>query len=431
MSSMYSQVNVLDELKHITVAREICKKHYFKTLDKVIYRYKSTGIYVPDGETFIEHEAQELLGSKASTNTINETVKWIARASQTQSNEFDADTNIINTQAGLFNIATLELKEHTPEYPSLIQIPVFYHSSADCPAIRKFLSEILRPEDIPVIEELLGYCLLRQYPIQKAFLFVGEGSNGKSTLIELMRTFLGRNNCSSPTFQELEEDKFARSGLFMKLANLSADIPSKGVSHADLFRRLTGGDEINADRKFLGRIQFMNHAKLIYSANRPPKVYNEDSYAFWRRWIIIEFPNQFTKNADNHLLSKLTNPNEMEGLLNLALKGLQRLQKNGDFSYHKSIDEVAERYNTLSDPVLGFANDCCVLEQDATVPKDILYDAFIKYCEEKRIPKTSKESFGRNLRNSPTLKVGLTRTRDSDNRTYAYRGIRLKNDNET
>jgi putative DNA primase/helicase len=305
---------------------------------------------------------------------------------------------------------------------------VFYDPRYDCPTIRKFLSEVLKVGDIPVIEELFGYCLLRQYPIQKAFLLVGEGSNGKSTLIELLRAFLGRGNSSSLSFQELEEDKFARADLFAKLANLSADIPSKAMHHVGLFKMLTGGDEISCDRKFRDRIRFVNFAKLVFSTNRPPKVYNEDSFAFWRRWVIIDFPNQFTDNADKHLLAKLTTGSEMAGLLNLALEGLQRLLKNGDFSYQSSPEEVAERYLTLSDPVLSFVNDCCELEAEAITEKGNLYEAFTTYCKERQVSLISKESFGRNLRNSPTLHIGITRLRENGQRPYAWRGIKLKDE---
>lgn len=414
------------ELPHIPIARELCYRYRFKTLDKVIYRYNNSGLYVPDGEALIEKKAQELLGSKASSFAVNEVVKWIARETQGHRGEFDLDLKVVNTLSGFLNIETSQLQEHTPDYPSLIQIPVFYEPSFDCPVTRQFLSEILKPEDIPVIEELFGYGLLRQYPIQKAFLLVGEGSNGKSTLIELLRSFLGKSNCSSLTFQELEEDRFARADLFMKLANLSADIPSKAVHHVGLFKMLTGGDELSADRKFRDRVKFVNFAKLVFSTNRPPKVYNEDSFAFWRRWIIIDFPNQFTDKADKHLFAKLTTESEKAGLLNLALKGLQRLLKNGDFSYNTSPDKVAERYNILADPVLCFVNDCCELKADAITEKDALYEAFANYSEERHISLISKESFGRNLRNSPSLHIGITRLREDGQRSYAYRGISLK-----
>jgi len=321
-----------NELRHIPIARKLCNTYRFKTLDKVIYLYNNNDLYMPNGEAFIEREAQELLKNNATSYTINEVINWIKRETYTKLSDFDRNFDIVNCFNGLLNMQTLKLYEHTPDYPSLIQIPVFYDPKFDAPAISKFLTEILKPEDIDPILELFGYCLLRQLPIQKAFLLVGEGANGKSTLIELLRAFLGKNNCSSVSLQELEEDKFKKAELFGKLANLSSDIPSKGLHHIGTFKMLTGGDRITAERKFGQPFQFTNFAKLVFSANRPPKIFNEDTLALWRRFIIIDFPNTFPDDtADKHLLDKLTTEAELSGLLNLALKRLQGLLTNGGF----------------------------------------------------------------------------------------------------
>ncbi len=427
-SSAYGEeIAMSSESKHIPIARKLCKTYHFKTLDKVICHYNNSGLYVPDGEAFIEREAQKLLAGKASSYVINEVVNWIKRETYTKLSDFDSNPELLNCLGGLLDMRTLELHDHTPDYPSLIQIPVFYDSRFDAPAISKFLTEILKPEDIDVMLELFGYCLLRQLPIQKAFLLVGEGANGKSTLIELLRAFLGKNNCSSISLQELEEDKFKKAELFGKLANLSSDIPSKGIHHIGIFKMLTGGDKITAERKFGHPFQFTNFAKLVFSANRPPKIFNEDTLALWRRFIIIDFPNIFLDNiADKHLLGKLTTEAELAGLLNLALRGLQRLLANGVFSYNKTVEDTAERYTMLSDPILSFVNDQCDVDCEATTDKQVLYDAFTQYCQDGNIPPISKESFGRNLKNSPTLKIGTTRSGIDGHRTYCWRGIKTR-----
>jgi len=416
-----------DELKHIPIAEELCETYHFETLDKLIYRYNNNGLYVPDGEAFIEREAQKLLGGNALTHTINEVVNWIKRETYTKVSQFDHHPDILNCLSGLLDVRTLELYDHTPGYPSLIQIPVFYDPSFDAPGISRFLTEILKPEDINTILELFGYCLLRELPHQKAFLLVGEGANGKSTLIELLRAFLGKSNCSSVSLQELEEDKFKKAELFAKLANLSSDIPSKGLYHIGTFKMLTGGDKITAEKKFGHPFQFTNFAKLVFSANRPPKIFNEDTRALWRRFIIIDFPNTFSDDmADKHLLAKLTTGDELSGLLNLALKALQRLWSKDGFSYNKTVEDIAERYTMLSDPILSFVNEQCELDGDATIDKQILYESFAQYCQDRQIPAISKESFGRNLKNSPTLKIGSTRSSSDGHRAYCWRGIKIR-----
>src|SRR5207302_7003645 len=110
---------------------------------------------------------------------------------------------------------------------------------------------------------------------------------------------------------------------------LYADLPDNILKSAGTFKMLTGGDSIMAERKFGHPFLFKNYAKLMFSCNKVPEV-QEDSDAFFRRWIIITFPNKFEgANDDRDMLSKLTTPEELSGIFNWALKGLKRLQQQG------------------------------------------------------------------------------------------------------
>ena len=77
------------ESKHIPVAKKLCRTNNFKTLDKVIYRYNNSGLHVPDGEAFIEREAQDSLGNRASSYVINEVVNWIKRELPDRASEYE------------------------------------------------------------------------------------------------------------------------------------------------------------------------------------------------------------------------------------------------------------------------------------------------------------------------------------------------------
>ena len=81
-------------------------------------------------------------------------------------------------------------------------------------------------------------------------------------------------------------NRFALSALEGKLVNIFADLPSQSLNMTTSFKMLTGGDAIGAERKFKDQYSFTNFARLIFSTNKPPKVYDDDRYAFWRRWLI-------------------------------------------------------------------------------------------------------------------------------------------------
>ena len=69
----------------------------------------------------------------------------------------------------------------------------------------------------------------------------GEGQNGKSTFINLIKKFLGEKNVSNVPIQKLERDKFAVASLHGKLANLHSDLPKTALREASVFKQLTGG----------------------------------------------------------------------------------------------------------------------------------------------------------------------------------------------
>jgi putative DNA primase/helicase len=81
-------------------------------------------------------------------------------------------------------------------------------------------------------------------------MLLGPGSNGKSVLLKLIVSLLGRDNVSSVTLQALSDDRFAKAQLFGKLANVAGDLDSKPVEKSGAFKMLTGEDVITAEAKY-------------------------------------------------------------------------------------------------------------------------------------------------------------------------------------
>ena len=399
--------------------------------DNDVGLYYDNGIYHEGAERCIAARCQQLVGINPvlTTHAINEIIGHIKRSSYHDRNEFNLDKTVINVKNGLLNILTGELREHTPDYLCNVQIPVTYDPKADCPKIKKFLKEIHPAEDVPVMQEIFGLCLTRDNKFCKSILQIGEGANGKSTEQNVFKTFLGPNNCAHKSWQQLETNRFATSTLEGKLVNMFADLPSKSIETTTAFKMLTSGDPIDAERKFKDAYSFLSFAKLIFSTNKPPKIYNEDSFAFWRRWIILQYPFQFTNvngNVNLNMLEELTSPEELSGLLNYALQGLKRLLTKGEFSYAMSVENIAEFYQQAADPVYAFAMGKCELDVTATTVKTELYDAYVKFCLAKKLPVQKPNSFARSLVNQVTFHVTDTKIKVGGKRIPAFVGIKLQ-----
>lgn len=210
----------------VVFAKHLMAQHTFKTScdNKTIFVYNpESGIYTPTGETVIQQEMTRLLGDDVRKRYYQDVEFYVQ--GRTFFNRPENSPNEIAVLNGLLNIETGMLTDFTPDEFITVQLPVAYNPTAECPKILTFLEQIIGKDQLPIIQEILGYCLLQRYPIHKAALLVGDGANGKSTVQELFKLFLGSDNVSSVSLQALCENRFAVASLFGKLANLCADIP--------------------------------------------------------------------------------------------------------------------------------------------------------------------------------------------------------------
>ena len=105
---------------------------------------------------------------------------------------------------------------------------------------------------------------------------------------ELFEQFLGDQNVSHASIQELNNARFAIADLHGKLANVCADLKAEKLTSTGTFKILVSGDTIRAQKKHGQPFDFRNIAKLIFSANEIPES-NDQTYAYFKRWIVLLF----------------------------------------------------------------------------------------------------------------------------------------------
>ncbi|MBS3052732.1 MAG: hypothetical protein J4428_05175 [Candidatus Aenigmarchaeota archaeon] len=410
-----------------SLAQDIMLTTKFLTFvdSKEIFWFDRTeGIWELNGEVLIRQTGTELLGKKTKQNYLNETIDYIKSKTYTDRKIFDnQNLNLMPLKNGVLNLETMKLMPYSPDFYFTSKLNVKYDPNVNCPTVTKFLEEVVSSDDIILLFELAGYCLYRKYPIQKAFMLVGDGANGKSTFLNLIISLLGPENVCAVSLQDLERNRFASASLYRKLANIYADLPNVALKNPGIFKMLTGGDVMHGEKKFKDSFFFSNHAKLIFSANKVPFVQDESS-AFYRRWIIINFPNKFEGDKANPLLLKiLTTEEELSGFLNLALLGLKRILESGCFSYTKSTEEIREAYIRASDPIGAFIIDCIISSPEDCVSKDELYNAYCLYCKNKKLLTLDKNVFFKNIRKY--VQIDDYKPTIDGRRVMAWKGIRL------
>ncbi|MEM1642774.1 MAG: phage/plasmid primase, P4 family [Desulfurococcaceae archaeon] len=284
---------------------------------------------------------------------------------------------------------------------------------------------------VALLLEIIGYTLYpHEYPFHKAVLLVGEGSNGKTTYLRLIETILSKPNVSTVNLSDLDPrvNRFASADLYNKLANISSE-PPKRTFDPTLFKMLTGEDLVRVERKFRDAFNTYNYAKLIFAANELPQV-TEDTYAFWRRWIVIEFPNRF--DPDPTFFEK-TFPDEIEVIILLSLHAFRLVMERKGFT-EAGVEDVRTEWLSRSNPVYRVVKkmiDDGIIEfsRDGVVVKTDLYELYKKYVsltsdEDEEVVPLAQKNFTIYLTRFFPVRTGKSRI--GGKQRHVYFGVRIK-----
>ena len=341
----------------------------------------------------------------------NSTVNYIAKIIEEYDEHPDKfrsvffDDSLHTVREGFDMVGNVDLLYALPKLLGFLpirKIEVEFDPHAKCPNFLHFIKTSVPPQFRKTLQRFAGYILLPTNRYQKFLVVVGGGSNGKTTFLEVLKEIF-KGHISSLSMQELVENRFAVSYLEGKLVNIYDDLPPRRlISSGNLKRLVTNEEKITVEKKFRMPHEAKITTKFIFSANRIPAS-DDDSFAFFRRFLIVDFPRVFSLDdgtADPELLDKLRE--EKSGILNWLLAGAYHLMqaKANHFAYELSDEELEQKYYRASDPVAAFAQDCLrqAIDENYWLAKSEVYQAFLKYCEAEGLPTLSQASFTKRLK---------------------------------
>lgn len=381
---------------------DILRGNHFVSTEEDFYIYEN-GTYVPGGYNAAQKECIEKLGEGFRKDRVEGTIYYINAKSRHKIDELNNESDVINLKNGLYKFDTEEFTNHDPNLLLTVQLNASYDKDADCLNFIQFLNQILPPENIILLQEIFGYCLIPETKGQKSFILYGMGQTGKSTVLSVLENMLGIENVSNIRWQNLS-DRFETANLYGKLANIASELPLKTIQDSSIFKAATGEDYLTGERKFKNSFKFKSFARLLFSCNQLPQSKDATS-AFYRRLIIIPFmyvcPND---EKDVNLKSKLLA--ETDGIFQWSLEGLQRLTKNNFvFSENKTTNEMLEEYKFQNSSVLRFMYDCCTVKQGEYVQRSLLFTKYQDYCFENSFTVVNQIDFNKQIvENFPDVK---------------------------
>ena len=372
----------LGGFKHNEFGDELIAAYNIITVNSQLYVYED-GYYQQD-EKIIERKMIELFPA-IKQNQRAEVLSYIRIKTHVNSADIKVNPYIINLQNTRYDIRSGKCLEFSPDKIEFDRIPVVYDPSAYCADLDKMLNRVFLGdrEVINLFEEMVGACLLKRNSYQKAFILIGSGSNGKSTILDLIEEFLGPRNYSSLPLEKVT-DRFNMAELENRLANIGDDIDNVTIKDSGTLKKMISGESITVERKGERPFKLSPYATHIYSANAIPRSFDK-SDGFYRRWLFIPFNAKFSAEDPDYdplIEEKITTPTALSYLLNIGIRGASRLIKRGRFTEPASVKEALEHYKTENSTTLSWIDDK-ELGEDYFLDNstDKLYSDFTDWCK--------------------------------------------------
>jgi len=281
--------------------------------------------------------------------------------------------DLICLSNGVLNIKTREFIPSSPDYYFDSYINIDYDPKlTDCPVFNNYLENTFnhKQDTITNIIRLGGYLLDTSCAAEKMFLFDGGGSNGKSVLINTFQLLFSEDQITPLSLDKLASDSFSKELLIKSRVNFCAE-QKKGYLDSEELKKIITCDKMEINRKFKISLSFTPKIKIISASNGLP-TFKDNSYAIYRRILIIPFYNKYLPEVE---YNRVKNPEschifikdktifdkiklERAAILNLFIEGLLDLRAN-NYEFIESEDSIASMndFKRDSDTVREFLED--------------------------------------------------------------------------
>src|SRR5699024_8555068 len=251
-----------------------------------------------------------------------------------------------------------------------------------------------------LFDEMVGYMLLKHNRYRSGFMLYGHGKNGKSTILNMIKEFIGERNYSTIELDKLA-DRFATAELEHKLVNIGDDINNQAIKDTGTIKKLITGESVQVERKGERPFTLNSYAKMIFSMNEIPRSYDK-SEGFYSRLIFIPFRAKFEAtdpDFDPNIEDKIRTPEALSYLLNRALKGVQRLMKQDGFTQPKVVRQSMTDYRDENSIVRMWVKDESKdMSYILDTPRDELFSDFSDWCSRSGYKPLGKINFYKEVR---------------------------------
>lgn len=311
--------------------------------------------------------------------------------------------DLIAVRNGIFNYKTKVLQPFSPEIVVTSKTDIDYVANAQNPVIHnpndgtdwdveswiESLSD--DPGVVRLLWQLLGAVIRPHVRWNKtAFLYSGQGNNGKGTLCELLRNVCGKRRCASISIANFAKD-FMLEPLTKSLAVIVDENPTNVVvKNAANFKAAITGDVLQINRKYKQAIDCSFRGMIVQCINALPK-FEDNSESIYRRLLIIPFQKCFTGQERQYIKEDYLN---RQDVLEYVVYRALNQPDYYEFTSVSACQKMLRQYQEFNDPVREYLDEMLPAFQWDLVPYAFMYDLYKKWLA-KNYP--TEAPLGRNI----------------------------------
>ena len=382
-------------------------KRNAKTLADVLVRYSAT-VFLPDDkrQSYIKYAAGMM--NYRSRNVMVTDAKDL---NFFENMELDKDDFLLNCKNCVLDLSGDQPKalEHSADLLLSKLCNANYNPAATCTLWDKTVNEIMQgdTEKIKYLQKMSGRFLTGDTSEEEFYIFFGATTrNGKSTITELLLYLLGDYATTiSPESLAIKANKDSRTASpdIAKLAGtrfvVASEPPRRMLFDSSLVKTLTGRDTVSARFLHENEFQFKPKFKLILNSNYLPVISDKTVFSS-NRVKVVPFERHFTEKEQNkHLKEQLQQ--EIDGILNWCIKGLQLYRKEG-LEPPVAVQNATHEYSEDSDKVGKFISECLVKTNQNLAAKDV-YEKYSQWCNDCGLGIDGRTSFYEELKTKNLL----------------------------
>jgi putative DNA primase/helicase len=313
---------------------------------------------------------------------------------------------LINLQNGTFEFTAdgWKQKGFDPNDFMTYQLPFSYDPKAVCPIFDAYLLKVLPDEcSQMVLQEFAGY-IFTKLNLEKCLVLTGGGANGKSVFFNILNALVGRENALNFSMSLFNQET-NRAKLTSVLMNYSSDTGFKLAT--ETFKALVSGEPVQARELYCAPFTLRNKVKFLMNCNTLPRE-SENTHAYFRRFQIIPFEVTIPEAERDIKLAEKIIENELPGVFNWLLVGLERILKNMKFTHCEKGEQALADFKKKADTVLMFVEENNYLPGTNKMLLGTLYEEYVQFCKADGLIPSGKTLFSQELEKKGFTKLPRT-----------------------